>query len=248
MSYTYLDGGCFVVRPETLESRATGNWLETPVITRANGAEAVSQFLVEVGPGTTVPRHYPGGDCVLFVLAGEGALLIGNRDFRLGPDLGGYVRPGEAFAVTNSGPDPIRMIVNVCPESQGAEWLSEMPGLFDADFPERTVTVDEAKRQQTSDRYYQLLIGPAQGSGQVTQFIGAIPQSRAADHFHQYEEVITVLRGNGIMWTGDAHTDISTGSMIYLPRQQPHCVECTVASGIELLGLFYPAGSPAVRY
>ena len=46
----------------------------------------------------------------------------------------------------------------------------------------------------------------------------------------------------------ETHTPIGPGSCIYLPRRQVHCVENTGPGELRLLGVFYPAGSPAVRY
>jgi oxalate decarboxylase/phosphoglucose isomerase-like protein (cupin superfamily) len=50
------------------------------------------------------------------------------------------------------------------------------------------------------------------------------------------------------MWTGDVNTAIGPGSCVYLPHGQMHCVENTGDGELRLLGVFYPAGSPAVRY
>jgi mannose-6-phosphate isomerase-like protein (cupin superfamily) len=86
------------------------------------------------------------------------------------------------------------------------------------------------------------------GSEQVTQFVGSIPPGRAPDHFHEYEEVLFILRGAGRMWTGDLNTPLGPGSCVYLPRGQVHCVENTGDGELRLLGVFYPAGSPAIRY
>lgn len=97
--------------------------------------------------------------------------------------------------------------------------------------------------QRTGDRWYCELI-----QGEVTQFIGGIPPGRAPDHFHLYEEVICILDGEGIMHAGSSSTIITKGSCIFLPRRQVHCVENTGSGELRLLGVFYPAGSPAVRY
>jgi len=98
-------------------------------------------------------------------------------------------------------------------------------------------------RQQTGDRWYVELI-----QAEVTQFIGGIPPGRAPDHFHLYEEVICILDGVGVMHAGASSTPIATGSCVFLPRKQRHCVENTGSGELRLLGVFYPAGSPAVRY
>ena len=100
----------------------------------------------------------------------------------------------------------------------------------------------------TGERFYQLLVGKKMGSKQVTQFIGSIPKSKAPDHFHLYEEAITILKGRGYMWTGNQKTKVKKGSMIFLPRKQTHCLECTVDIGLKLMGTFYPSGSPTVSY
>lgn len=105
------------------------------------------------------------------------------------------------------------------------------------------VTLDERPLQRTGDRWYSELI-----QGEVTQFVGIIPPGRAPDHYHLYEEVICILEGEGRMWAGDSSTPVTRGSCIYLPRGQRHCVENSGAGDMRLLGVFYPAGSPAVRY
>ncbi len=49
------------------------------------------------------------------------------------------------------------------------------------------------------------------------------------------------------MWAGETRTDIGVGSCVYLPRRQVHCVENRGDGALRLLGVFYPAGSPAGR-
>jgi mannose-6-phosphate isomerase-like protein (cupin superfamily) len=105
------------------------------------------------------------------------------------------------------------------------------------------VRLDEQPIQKTGDRWYRELI-----QGETTQFVGSIPPGRAPDHFHLYEEVICILDGSGVMWTGSKSAQVERGSCIFLPRRQPHCLENTGSGELRLLGVFYPAGSPAVRY
>jgi mannose-6-phosphate isomerase-like protein (cupin superfamily) len=57
-----------------------------------------------------------------------------------------------------------------------------------------------------------------------------------------------ILRGEGRMWAGETSTEIAAGSCVYLPKRQLHCVENTGDDELRLLGVFYPAGSPSVRY
>jgi mannose-6-phosphate isomerase-like protein (cupin superfamily) len=97
--------------------------------------------------------------------------------------------------------------------------------------------------QHTADRWYRELI-----QTEITQFVGSIPPGRAPDHFHLYEEVLCILQGSGVVWSGDSNSPIGPGSCVYLPPRQPHCLENTGSSELRLLGVFYPAGSPAMRY
>jgi mannose-6-phosphate isomerase-like protein (cupin superfamily) len=110
------------------------------------------------------------------------------------------------------------------------------------------VRLADRRAQPTADRWYRVLVDDEIGSTQATQFVGSIPPGRAPDHFHHYEEVLFILKGSGRMWAGETHTPIAPGSCIYLPKGQVHCVENTGEGELRLLGLFYPAGSPSVRY
>jgi mannose-6-phosphate isomerase-like protein (cupin superfamily) len=100
----------------------------------------------------------------------------------------------------------------------------------------------------TADRWYRVLLDEAVGSAQVTQFVGGVPPGRAPDHYHEYEEVLCILKGQGRLWAGASNTPIEAGSCVFLPRRQVHCVENMGSGELRLLGVFYPAGSPAVRY
>jgi oxalate decarboxylase/phosphoglucose isomerase-like protein (cupin superfamily) len=66
--------------------------------------------------------------------------------------------------------------------------------------------------------------------------------------FPEYEEVVCIREGEARFWSGDSSAPVGPGSGVYLPRRQPHCLENTGTKPLKLHGLFYPAGSPAVRY
>jgi len=139
----------------------------------------------------------------------------------------------------------VRFVSSQCPEEtvdagvQPAQVASDLPPI---------VKLADRRALPTADRWYRVLVDDEIGSEQVTQFVGSIPPGRAPDHFHEYEEVLFILRGEGRMWAGETNTLIGPGSCIYLPRGQVHCVENTGSGELRLLGVFYPAGSPAVRY
>ncbi len=242
-----LEGSCFVIDPDGLDQVSSGDWHQAVVVDRDSGASALSQFRVRLDGIDTPVRRFPDADCVLFVLTGRGFVVIGGRRFELSPECGAFVRPGEAFRIVPLD-DALELLMTVCPQSKEGECLEQMAEDFDDSYPQRVVLVDEKKRQATGDRFYQVLVDAEVGSTQITQFTGVIPQSKSPQHFHTYEEVITVLSGNGLMWAGAQSAPIRAGSMIFLPRKQAHCLECQNEEGMHLIGHFYPAGSPAVRY
>ena len=109
------------------------------------------------------------------------------------------------------------------------------------------VHLTDRPAEHTDDRWFRVLVDRSVGCEAVTQFVGWIPPGRAPDHFHDYEEVLCILEGTGRMWAGGSHAPIGPGSCVYLPRGQLHCVENQGPGALRLLGVFYPAGSPAAR-
>ena len=178
-------------------------------------------------------------------------IFIEGEQYEIGPDTGIYIRPGQTFALDNGGVASINVISSRCPDpDRSPQFVSQPPSASHSNpgAPAPIVRLADQRAQPTADRWYRVMVDDAIGSAQVTQFVGSIPPGRAPDHFHNYEEVLFILRGEGLMWAGETNTPIAPGSCIYLPRGQVHCVENTGEGELRLLGLFYPAGSPSVRY
>jgi mannose-6-phosphate isomerase-like protein (cupin superfamily) len=178
-------------------------------------------------------------------------VFIDSRSYDLSPDTGIYIRPRETFAVNNPGPSSIVMIGSQCPDPNRApEFVAAeiSPSISSQTKPPPLVRLSDRPAQPTANRWYRVLVDDEIGSTNATQFVGSIPPGRAPDHFHQYEEVLFILKGEGRMWANERNTPIGPGSCVYLPKGQVHCVENTGEGELRLLGVFYPAGSPSVRY
>jgi mannose-6-phosphate isomerase-like protein (cupin superfamily) len=253
-----LEGGCRVsqLREGTPEER--GSLRIFRHVDRTTGASAISLRVLEFAPGPSPTLANASCDEVLFVLAGKGVVLLDRQSYQVGPETGIYLRPGARFAVEVDHPGPLTMISSRCPDP-GPDLAvgppaarTAAPSGLDPAPPGRgrppLVRLSECAAETTADRWYRVLLDETMGSGQVTQFVGGIPPGRAPDHYHEYEEVLCILKGQGRLWTGASNTPIEAGSCVYLPRRQVHCVENTGAGELRLLGVFYPAGSPAVRY
>ena len=167
-------------------------------------------------------------DEVLFALD-ECTVFIDGVAHAVEAQSGIFVPAKKTFHFNHPGDTPLHLVSVQCPPTPAS--------------PPAVVKLSDQRALPTADRWYRVLI-----DSEVTQFVGSIPPGRAPDHFHEYEEVLFILRGEGRMWAGTTSTPIAYGSCIYLPRRQVHCVENTGTGELRLLGVFYPAGSPAVRY
>ena len=248
-----LEGGCRVSTMHEGVPYVSGSLKILNQVGKSNGAEAISLRILEFGPGASPGLRNRECDEVLYLLEDLDddrtcTVYIDGNSYEIGPQTGVYLRPGQTFSVQNSAPDVVRFVSSQCPEE---EFTGTVDIPLDHSAPVGSapiVRLSDRRALPTADRWYRVLVDEEIGSEQVTQFVGSIPPGRAPDHFHEYEEVLFILRGEGRMWAGETNTPIAPGSCIYLPKRQLHCVENTGTGELRLLGVFYPAGSPAVRY
>jgi quercetin dioxygenase-like cupin family protein len=243
-----LDGGCYVCKVDRVPLRERGTLRLGTLISAATGAQFQSQFYAEADRGTSPVMAFGDSHVVILVTAGRGRIVISGQAFDLSPEMGVYVQPTEAFAVSNADDAPIKLFISVCPNSAAPQQLPAMPDNFNRDHPQRTVGIDPDNRQAMGDRFFQVLVDERIGSSVVTQFIGEVPQSKAAPHRHLYEESIVVLRGEGCMWTERLKTPVAAGDVIFLPRKQIHSLQCTDPGGMLLAGVIYPGNNPSINY
>lgn len=236
-------------------------WKEGEALTHGNlrlwrhamGAEAISLRVLEFATGVSPGIRNPDCDEVFYVAEGTGTLFLDGSPQRVSPETGVFLGPGVCLAVENPGPGSLTLVGSQCPDPGPSlaferPRTSPGPGASPA-CREPFVRLSEQPTHLADDgRWFRVLVSQETCGARVTQFIGAIPPGRAPDHFHEYEEVLCVLEGRGRFWAGESHAAIGPGSCVFLPRGQPHCVENTGGGELRLLGVFYPSGSPAVRY
>ena len=63
------------------------------------GSERVKVILACFEPGQFIPVHHPGVDLTLVILEGEGVLVAGDREERIGPGALSFIPSGEARGV-----------------------------------------------------------------------------------------------------------------------------------------------------
>jgi mannose-6-phosphate isomerase-like protein (cupin superfamily) len=113
----------------------------------------------------------------------------------------------------------------------------------------RVAALEDRTPERTGDREFRVLL-TADRTGQlaITEFAGLIPPGRAPVHQHTYDEVVHVLSGYGIVHLTGEKAPMGTGTSVYLPPGTPHCLENTGTEPLQVLGVFYPAGSPATKH
>lgn len=223
-----LDGGCRVSQMREGSPQIEGTLKVWSHVGPETGATGISLRVLEVGAGQSANLRNEGVDEVLFSL-NSCTLFIDDVAHEVEPQSGIFIPASKTFRIENRGKNAACFVSVKCPATDSS--------------PPSIVKLADQRAMPTGDRWYRVLI-----DSEVTQFVGSIPPGRAPDHFHEYEEVLFILRGEGRMWAGDKSTPIGYGSCVYLPPRQVHCVENTGTGELRLLGVFYPAGSPAVRY
>ena len=241
-----LDGGAFVLTPDAGRDKHAGTLGWQRLIGAGDGARHISLFRFVAAPGLSPWQMHPHSEAALFVVSGQGAVHIEGKSFDVGPETGVFVAKGEAFRFEAA--EPMTVMATICPQVDAPAFVDGPTGHFDAGVKTRTAPVDHAKANVMADRFFQVLLDESTGSHEITEFIGEVPQSRAAMHRHLYEEAIVILSGQGMMWTENLRAPVSPGDIIFLPRRQGHSLECTDAGGMRLMGACYPSGSPAINY
>ncbi len=246
-----LEGGCRVSRLREGRPRLLDGVKVWSRAGRGTGARAISLRVLEFARGVSPGLRNDEADEVLYVLQGRATVYLDGWPHRVGPENGFYLAPGVCLTVDNPGPEPFTLVSSRCPDPADAPAvrparLSPEAGSAPP-APAPVVHLADRREEATGDRSYRVLVDASVGSRAVTQFVGVIPPGRAGDHFHLYEEVLCILEGRGRMWAGRTSTPIAAGSCVFLPRRQVHCVENAGPGPLRLLGVFYPAGSPAAR-
>jgi len=218
-------------------------------VSRRMGARDIAQSVSIYSAGRAPSRRNREGEEVLYVVRGAGACYIDGQRYELEPGTGVFIPPGSVYQIENPADAKLEIVSVCCPEETDVETAFSIEE-NNAPVTALKLTVRESDRKaiQTGDRTFKLLINQEAGCRHVTQFIGVIPPGRAAMHHHTYEEAIYIIEGAGRVWTEAGSADFKPGASIYLPRGVSHSLENTGETNIRLLGVFYPSGSPAVRY
>ena len=230
-------GSRYVVHQADVEPAKTG---ARPVLTESFGCTYLTETVLSIAPGTTEPHYSGAHEELLFVLHGNGRLLLDGVAQEFGPESGIYIAPDETyqFEVTDAAE-----IVSVR--------VVEPAGHDVAIGDRRTISPLDAQEigHATAGREYRILADPSTGFRSGTHFVGDVPTGEPAPmHYHRYNEVIYVMEGTGILHIDGEHNPLYPGACIHLPARTLHQVENTGDVPMREVAVFVPAGSPAAAY
>lgn len=215
-------------------------------------AEGMTNRMLRCLPGTSLRRRDDRCDTYLFVLAGEGRLLVADAggsltdDAPLSRGTAVLVPAGRDWVVSVEGGE--LLLTDTAVPAAPLPFASSIARDVDERVP--SVRLGETTRETaTSDREFEVLYGPSRGSAQATQFVGFIPPSGAPAHYHLYDEICVIVRGHGRFHAAGTSADIEMGSTFHVPNRFLHSVENTATDeDLWILGVFRPAGSPASAF
>jgi quercetin dioxygenase-like cupin family protein len=207
-----------------------------PLVPPEPGSE-LALDATRLAPGATLDLVDELHDVLVFVHQGGGSL----GDTALDGRAAGLVGAGST-SVLRAGPEGLSCVRATI----GAETDLHAP----MGTGETVVALDHVEPgKATGARSFQVLYGPHNGSTRATLFVGYIPPGRAPWHYHLYDEIVWVLRGEGRLYVGDAIEPLTPGSAFRLHAREVHIVENThPTEELAVLGIFTPAGSPSAAY
>ena len=225
-----------VARPETVTPALDGAVDRRLLVPPEDGSTLALESIM-LAPAGTVPVADDLHDTLFFLVDGACALDGVPLD---GPGAG-LASAGSSCSLVagTGGASVLRATVGA-----GTDLHAPMGAA------EQVVALDHVEPgKATGARSFQVLFGPHNGSTRATLFVGYIPPGRAPWHYHLYDEIVWVLRGEGRLHVGDAVEPLAPGAAFRLHPREVHIVENTdPVRELAVLGIFTPAGSPSAAY
>ena len=225
-----------VARLDETAARSDGD-VERRVLVPPERDSPLALDALRLAPGSSLDLTDDERDTLLFVHTGWGSL----GDEPVSGAVAGLVPAGEIrwLVAGADGLECVRIGLGA-----GTDLHAPMGAT------EPVVALDHVEPgQATGARSFQVLHGPHNGSTRATMFVGYIPPGKAPWHYHLYDEIVWILRGEGRLHIGDDTEPLAPGVAFRLRPREVHIVENTNAdTELAVLGIFTPAGSPSAAY
>lgn len=222
------------------------------------GAEHVMAYRLSVDPDAATSHVHHGAEEVLYVLQGSGEIEVEGATHQVAPGRAVFIPDGAEHAYINTGEAPLVIVGAMAPPIDPRGIHPAMPrldltGIQSSGIDERSVKPTMMEEQGVTptlmgERSFRVLVSPAVGCSQMTQFTGVIPTGRAPLHAHPHEEAVYILAGTGRLWIEENPVgELRPGSVVFFPIGVRHTLENTGRENLRVLGAFSPAGSPEAK-
>ena len=225
-----------VVRAEVLQSAGSGG-APGPALVPPERGSVLALDAVTLEPGASLQLADEPHDTLLFVH--EGTCALGEHGLEGAGAMLLVAGETETLVAGPAGASLVRATVGAATDLHAPMGRTE-----------RVVALDHVEPgEATGARSFQVLYGAHNGSTRATLFVGYIPPGKAPWHYHLYDEIVWVLRGEGRLHIGDSVEPLAHGAAFRLHPREVHIVENTgQVAELAVLGLFTPAGSPSAAY
>jgi quercetin dioxygenase-like cupin family protein len=238
--------GLPVVHPDDCRATELAPGVATSAVLGPHRGSPLTLTQVQIDPGAasrlTSPQHSDDVHLLVYVLSGAGTLhRDGEPPLRLRAGSAFLREPGDSPATIVAGDQVTTVAVF------GAGPTADLHAPLGPRDPVAELNLDDAAAA-TGSRSFQVLLGPDNGCCRATMFVGVVPPGAAPWHFHNYDEIICVLRGDGVYHQGSGPQPTRPGSVVRIPPRTVHINENRAADEMHVLGVFTPAGSPSAAF
>ncbi|MBL5972369.1 MAG: hypothetical protein D3X82_00960 [Candidatus Leucobacter sulfamidivorax] len=196
---------------------------------------------VFLDPGSVFETSGSAADEIIFVQSGSvDATVNGNTEALLRGGAMHLIEESSAQLVAgDKGAQLFKFIIGRSADEHAP--LGEYQAFNHTDFSDLDVA--------TSNRSFQILFGPQNGSYYATFFVGIVPPGAAPQHFHQYDEIVILSEGEITFHQPTLSVPAKIGTAFRILPRDLHINENTSKSeDLIELGIFTPAGSPSAAY
>ncbi len=241
-----LGDGLPVVHPDACPTTELASGVAARALLKPRLGSPLTLEQVQLEPGArwrlTAEQHHDDRHLLVYVLGGTG-----TRDDDRDPPLA--LGPGSAF-LREPGDGPLTIVGGERGATLavfGAGPTADHHAPLGPRDPVAELDLDDAAAA-TGSRSFQVLLGPENGCCRATMFVGVVPPGAAPWHFHQYDEIICILRGDGVYHQASGPEPTRPGSVVRIPARTVHINENRSSEEMHVLGVFTPAGSPSAAY
>jgi quercetin dioxygenase-like cupin family protein len=232
-------------------------------------AEAMFAHQYVLDSGSSYRFEANGHDLYFYVLEGAGSvtfddlkfgsltkdsgLVEGSRVVSLAEGSAISLFDGESLHVQSQASDKSEEKLQVLAASIPSPvtpWANHLKREIDPASRVATTRLGAAQHQAaTGDRQFEVLFDASNGSRGATLFVGFIPSSGAPQHYHLYDELCVIVRGNGALASPDgSEQKLVKGSAFHVSPRLLHAIHNPNVEDLWILGLFRPEGSASAAF